>query len=57
MIMWNENTGEKWTEYISEVYGGERPGLMSNTDNCDGPAILELELLDSLKRTKRRNET
>lgn len=33
------------TDYMNELYGEERPGIILNINNCDGPAVLEEENL------------
>ena len=41
MLMGKEDIVDRWTEYIGELYGGERPELTPDTESCDGPPILE----------------
>lgn len=48
MIMGKKKIVEKRREYINELFGEEKLELMSSMNNCDGPAILEEEVLDAI---------
>lgn len=38
-----------WVEYNSELNGGEKLDLLSNSNTCDGPPILDEEVIDAIK--------
>ena len=48
---------DRWTEYIGELYGDERPELTPNNINEDGPPILEQEVEDAIKHMKKGKAT